>query len=240
MWLTRYWRHPLKTVCADKYLVRNYVREQGLEHLLVELLWSGDKADDIPFDALPQSFVLKCNHGSSFNVICKDKSKLDIRKIKDKIDTWLKTDFSVMFYEIHYRDIPRKIICEKLLSEQAPVEYQFWCINGKPMSMLVCRKNFYGRYEAASYSIDGVRLNDRIHEDMNVKIDISEHLSEMVEYAKTLSKPFPFVRADFYEVNGRIYFAELTFTPDKNLLRSYKSSFHEEYGRLLVLPEKYI
>ena len=127
MWLTRYWRHPLKTKCADKYLVRDYVKGVGLEKILIPLVGVWDRAEDIPFDDLPDQFVLKCNHGSGFNVICLDKSTLDWEETKKTVNEWLDTDYSALLHEIHYKDVPRKVVCEKYIGEGggAPTEYQF-------------------------------------------------------------------------------------------------------------------
>ena len=157
MWLTRYWRHPLKTKCADKYLVRDYVKGVGLGKILIPLVGAWDRADDIPFDDLPDQFVLKCNHGSGFNVICLDKSMLDWEETKKTVNEWLDTDYSALLHEIHYKDVPRKVVCEKYIGEGgvAPTEYQFWCLNGTPESILACRKNLDQTYDAVSYNPPG-------------------------------------------------------------------------------------
>lgn len=240
MWLTRYWRNPLKTYCADKYLVREYVKEKGHEDILIPLLGVWDHANEIDFSSLPKKFVLKCNHGSGYNIICLDKGNLDVEQTVVKLNQWLSEDFSLLAHEIHYQAIPHKVICEELISETAPVEYQFWCLNGQPESMLVCRKNFNGTYDAASYSLDWERLYDRINEPVNCDFERPEYLDRLIQIAKELSKPFPFVRADFYVVDGVIYFAELTFTPAANILSAYKETFLDRLGRKLKLPSKYI
>lgn len=241
MWLTRYWRHPLKTKCADKYLVRDYVKEVGLEKILIPLVGVWDRADDIPFNDLPDQFVLKCNHGSGFNVICLDKSTLDWEKTKKTLNEWLDTDYSALLYEIHYKDVPRKIVCEQYIGVGgvAPTEYQFWCINGVPESILACRKNLDQTYDAVSYSLTWERLFDRIGEDETVSLEKPAcGLEPLIEYAKILAEPFPFIRVDFYVVGTTIYLAEMTFTPSANLLTNYKQSFLDRLGAKLVLPAK--
>ena len=240
MWLTRYWRHPLKTKCADKFLVREYIEEKGHKNILIPLIGVWDNANEIDFDTLPNQFVLKCNHGSGYNIICLDKKILNVNQTVSKLNQWLSEDFSLLAHEIHYQAIPHKVICEELISETAPVEYQFWCLNGQPESMLVCRKNFNGTYDAASYSLDWERLYDRINEPVNCDFERPEYLDRLIQIAKELSKPFPFVRADFYVVDGVIYFAELTFTPAANILSAYKETFLDRLGRKLKLPSKYI
>ena len=238
MWLERYWRHPLKTICSDKYLVREYIINHGMEDMLVPLIGVWDDVDDIDFNALPKQFVLKCNHGSGFNIICLDKDKLDIDDAKRKLKSWIKEDFSRKFCEVHYHDIHHKIICEKLISESAPAEYQFWCINGEPQSILACRKNFNGTYESCSYSLDGEQLFDRIGE-MPATLPVPRNMDSLVKKAKLLAEPFPFIRADFYEVEGKIYFAEMTFSPSANVLSNYKDDFINKMGEKLRLPKRW-
>lgn len=235
MWLERYWQHPLKTECSDKYLVRNYLKRCGLEQLLVPLIAVYNNPDEIDYIQLPQKFVLKCNHGSHYNIICTDKNAFDIEMCRTHLDQWIKEDYSKKYMEIHYRDIERRIICEELISETAPIEYQFWCINGKPKSILACRKNHNGTYDSCSMSLDWIQLYDRKDENASC-LTKPKQLAKLIEYAEKLSKPFPFVRADFYVVEGRIYFAELTFSPNGNVLSSYKKEFINQMGKELELP----
>ena len=236
-WLNRYWQEPLKTQCADKFAVRKYIEENGLGSILVPLLGVWNNVEQIDFDELPNQFVLKCNHGSGYNIVCLNKENLDVKQTKETLTSWMQIDFSSLAYELHYKDIPRKIICEELLSPTAPIEYQAWCINGKPESFLVCRKRFEGGYDSWSYSLDWKRLYERFRENEE-DLPRPSNLDQIIEYAKILSKPFPFVRTDFYDVDGKIYFAELTFTPAGNILSAYKESFINRLGKNLVLPKK--
>ena len=235
MWLERYWQYPLKTVCADKFLVREYIRKHGMADMLVPLIAVYDSVEEIDFTILPKQFVLKCNHGSGYNIICHDKSKLDLVDVKAKLSKWMAEDFSELFTEIHYRDIPHKIICEELISTTAPIEYQLWCINGKAQSFLVCRKNLDGSYDAWSYSLNWQPLNDRKNESKGCPPKPSD-ISHMIRCAELLAEPFPFLRADFYEADGKIYFAEMTFSPSTNILSKYKDDFLRRYGEMLQLP----
>lgn len=239
MWLTRFWQDPLKTYCADKYLVRSYVSSKGLSHILVPLINVYEKASDINFDELPKGFVLKCNHGSGFNIICLDKDQADYNRIVIQLNEWMNLDFARYFYEIQYSRIERKIVCEKLLcTDKAPTEYQLWCINGKPDSFLVCRKNYDGTYDSGSYSLDWEHLCERMGESSVDTFPKPLFMNEMIKYAELLSEPFPFVRVDFYEVNNAVYFAELTFTPSANVLSNYKEVFLERLGNKMELPPK--
>lgn len=237
MWLTRYWRHPLKTVCADKYRVREYVEAKQLGHILIPLLAVYDRSEDIDFAALPQSFVLKCNHGSGMNLIVTDKAKIDPEAVRQQFARYLMRDFSQLYCEKHYDDIPRKIVCEPLIATSAPTEYQCWCVNGEPDSLLVCRKNFDGTYDAFSYSCDFRQLFERKGEKPNEEVIARPAcLEQILDYARILSADFPFVRADFYEVEGKVYFAELTFTPNCNYLLNYNEPFLQRLGSKLKLP----
>lgn len=239
-WLNRYWRDPIKTLCADKYRVREYVGvDKQLSHILVSLINVYDHVEDIDFKELPQQFVLKCNHGSGCNIICTNKSKLDVETAKSQLKKWMLTDYSKLFGEIHYKKIKRRIVCEQLISTTAPIEYQVWCINGQPDSFLVCRKNFDGTYDARSYSLDWTPLFERKGETDKFKVEYSPLKDLILEYARILSEPFPFVRADFYVVDEKIYFAELTFTPAGNLLSNYNDVFLNRLGNNLRLPRKY-
>lgn len=241
MWLARYYRQPEKTICADKYKVREYVAGKGLASILIPLVGVYDRAEEIDFEALPRQFVLKCNHGSGFNIIVLDKAKIEVPSVRKQLNDWLCVDFSRLYGEVQYKTIPRKIVCEQLLSETAPTEYQCWCLNGQPESLLVCRKNFDGSYDSGSFSTDFKQLYDRNNEKSAEGIlERPQNLEKILEYSRILSHDFPFVRADFYEVDGKIYFAELTFTPNGNYLTKYKEEFHERLGKKLVLPENKI
>ena len=241
IWLNWYWDNPLKAQCADKYRVREYVESVGLGEILVPLLGVWDHADAIDFDALPSRFVLKCNHGSGYNIICTDKEQLDIPATRAQLDEWLHTDYHKLLYEVHYKSIPRKIICEKFIGEHntAPAEYQLWCVNGEPESILACRKNLDHTYEAASYSLQWERLFDRIgEEEESVFEKPACGTDTLIRYARTLAKPFPFARIDFYVVGTTVYLAEITLTPSANILNNYKQSFLDRLGSRLTLPRK--
>lgn len=237
MWLNRYYRNPLKTKCADKLLVRDFVKERGLAELIIPILGAWDNVNEIDFDILPEQFVLKCNHGSGYNIICLSKSTADFDSIKLKLSHWMAQDYSEVLLELHYKSIARKIIAEPLLSPIAPIEYQLWCINGDPDSFLVCRKNYDGTYDSGSYSLNWERLGERKNEDLTMEFPApSVGIDRLIDYARVLAAPFPFVRVDFYVVDNHVYLAEMTFTPSANLLVKYKQSFLDRLGDKLVLP----
>ena len=240
MWLTRYWQHPLKTKCADKYHVREYVEECGLKNILVPLIAVYNDASEINFDVLPEKFILKCNHGSGYNIIIKDKNNINTRNIIEQLNLWMSFDYSKLAQEIHYHNIPHRIVCEVLISDNAPTEYQFRMINGKPINILAVRKDYDSEpsYVENAYNLDWTPSKDYCSEFPKDEFEKPKQLDKMTQYAKTLSKPFPFVRVDFYEVGNEIFFAELTFTPAGNIL-DYSSDTLMKYGKMLVLPPKY-
>ena len=246
LWLAYYWRHPLKAFCADKYRCREYVTKYcGLpENLLVPLLGIWDKAEDIDFNALPNQFVLKCNHGCGYNIIVKDKSALDITHAKEQLNRWLSEDFAGNVSEIHYRNIqPHKIICEQYLpaigDASSLIDYKLMCFNGIPHFFFVA----YNRDEAGeatfcTFSLEWEQLF-YINDEKKVKIPKPASLKKMIEYACVLSKDFPFVRVDFYDVAGEPLFGEMTFTPYGNLLTYFTPDVIAKYGEILQLPQKY-
>lgn len=246
LWLSFYWRNPLKSRCADKYLCRDYATNVcGLpENLLVPLLGVWDTAEDIDFDALPNQFVLKCNHGCGYNIIVNDKSALDTIQTKKQLNQWLSENFAGNVSEIHYRDInPHKIICEKYLpaigDDTSVIDYKLMCFNGSPSFILVCHnRDENGEPKLATFSHSWEQL---FYTKNEKKIDLSKpaSLNKMIEYAHVLSKDFPFVRVDFYDVAGKPLFGEMTFTPYGNILTYFTPDVIAKYGKILQLPQKY-
>ena len=240
MWLklNKYANDPLVSQCSDKYAVREYVEKCGLGETLNELLGVWDRASEIPWDKLPKRFAIKCNHGCGYNLICQDKSKFDTQKATEQLDTWMKEDFWKEYAEVHYKTIPKKIICEKYLegkNDALPVDYKIYCFHGKPV--------FIGNFIERDIVTDEI-LRGYFDLDWNpspvfryeMKTELFERpksLEKMLEYAQILSRPFPFVRVDFYEVDGKIYFGELTFTPTGCLATYYTDEAQRKLGELL-------
>jgi len=240
MWLklNKYANNPLVSQCSDKYAVREYVEKCGLGETLNELLGAWDKASEIPWEKLPKRFAIKCNHGCGYNLICQDKSKFDTKKATEQLDAWMKEDFWKEYAEVHYKTIPKKIICEKYLegkNDALPVDYKIYCFHGNPV--------FIGNFIERDIVTDEI-LRGYFDLDWNpspvfryeMKPELFERpkcLEKMLEYARILSRPFPFVRVDFYEVDGKIYFGELTFTPTGCLATYYTDEAQRKLGELL-------
>ena len=134
--------------------------------------------------------------------------------------------------ERHYHYIKPRVLIEELISDMPPMEYQFWCVHGEPDSCLICRKNLDGSYDSWSYSLEGNRVWERVSENVE-DATIPSLYSTMIEYAKVLSAPFPFVRVDFYHIDNSIRFAELTFTGGGIILTHYKQSFLDRLNKKL-------
>lgn len=244
-WLSAKWRNPLIVKCADKYAVRDYIIECGCGDILNELLGVYEKIDDINWEDLPNRFVMKSNNGSGNNFFCTDKSKCDSKSFFHAAKIWNKQIYGVDTAEYQYYPIPFKIICEKYLLESdndSFIEYQLFCINGYPDSFLVRNdletsgKNPF----AVSYSLDWKRLFLRVEEE-RYTFDIPEPVNrkKMITYATRLAKPFPYVRIDFYEVNGELYFGEMTFTTHGNVLSNYTPETLNHWDKVLSLPSPY-
>lgn len=243
LWLALYWQHPLKTLCADKVKIHDYVKECGLSQLLIPILHTYNHANEIDFAVLPPSFVLKCNHGCGYNIIVPDKKLLNIDDSKILLDKWLAETYGVSNFEFHYADIhPHKILCEQFLpslDDNAIIDFKIHCFSGKPDFFLVCYNRIDGEAKLITYSLDWKRLYYVIDEEDDVNIQPPSSLKEMVEYATILAKPFPFVRVDFYELDNKPLIGELTFTPYGNMITYYTKEVLDMLGKRLKLPKKY-
>lgn len=211
------------SLLADKYRVRDYIKSKGYEHILIKLYGKWDKAEDIDFNTLPNSFVLKTNHGYGEIIIVKDKSKTNLENIREKIKNHLKTPFGIWTSEPHYLKIKPCIIAEELLIQDnrlssSLIDYKFYCFNGIPDTCGV----FYDRnVETHENAMTPYDMEWKKHEEwkkdeiLTPCKDIPKPLTlELMKQAcKDLASQFAFVRMDFYEVKGKLYFGEFTFTP---------------------------
>lgn len=226
------------TECVDKYAVRNYLKRINLEYLCPKLYGKYDSVDEIDWICLPKSFVVKCNHGSGMNIICLDKSKLNIEDSKNKLKRWMKTEFWKIYGELQYKNVKKKIIIEELLDENI-LTYKFYCFNGEVKISYVSLNGEDGEKEKYLDYFDKEwnRLNITLgkHEHYPGNIEKPEGYNEMVDIATMLSKDFPFVRVDLYNTNGKIYFSELTFIPTGGMMRISPSCILKEWGEWLKL-----
>lgn len=216
-WLKIYDKNPMKTILADKYLVRDWVRDRIGDKYLVPLLGVWSAFDDIDFEQLPQRFALKCNHGSGWNIIVKDKNNLDIQDAKYKIDKWMSDNFAYKAgFELHYKDITPKIIAEEYMENSGGdiYDYKFYCFDGKVEYIQFLMDRIHG-LKMAYYDREWKKMwfvNN--HPMIQEEVECPDNLREMIDLAETLAKGFPYVRVDFYRLNdGTIKFGEMTFSP---------------------------
>lgn len=202
-----------------------------------------NNVEDIDFSGLPNQFVLKCNHNSAKGMcICRDKSRLNIPEAKSRLKEALSSDFYAKYREWAYKDVPRKVIAEKYMTDESGEElkdYKVFCFNGEPKFIQLD----YGRFSDHKrnlYSCDWefMDVSYKVANDPKYKIEKPSKLDEMLELAKTLSSDIPFVRVDFYVVYDKIYFGELTFYPEAGLAHFNPPEFDLEIGTWLQLPSK--
>lgn len=241
-WMKIFYRDDTWRICSDKYLVRKYLTDLGYGYLLNEMLGVYDRVDEINPDALPDRFVLKATHGSGFNLICTDKANVNWYWWKKIMNNWLGQNIYYYCREWNYDKPEPRIIIEKFLeNEERPEaginDYKFLCLNGKPEYVIVDTDRYVG-HRRNIYSPEWELLDvETDAPNYNGKIDKPAKLDEMLRLAKELSEPFPFVRVDFYLVEDRIYFGELTFLPWGGFVRYKPDSFDIEVGEKIILPE---
>lgn len=214
-WIKLYGNIEQYSNVVDKYKVRKIIEEKIGSEYLPNLYGVYKKTKDIDFDKLPHKFVLKCNHGCGYNIICDNKSDLDKDRTLQKLDKWLKEDFSKEAKENQYKNITPVIICEEYLGDDSEslIDYKYFCFDGVPKFIQVIsgrgidtRANFY--------DLEWNRINLRTKlKNLEKEFEIPVNLLQMNNLATILSQEYPFVRVDFYNINGRIVFGELTFTP---------------------------
>ena len=216
--------HNKRAFLADKYLVRDYVKERGLEHTLTKLYGVWEDASNIDFNSLPDGFALKCNHSCGTNIICRHKSELNQQEAISVLNGWLNHEHEIKF-EQHYRYIKPLIICEELIPFNTdgtfPIDYKIHCANGKPIYIQCCfertensaglRKIYDCEWNDLHYVVEDYHYSEE-------QIPRPKHLKEMLEYASILSKGLEYARIDFYDTENRVIFGEVTLTPMGGLL----------------------
>ena len=243
-WIKLHYRDPVMQQCADKYLVRAFVESRGLGHILNELYAVYQKPEDICLADLPQEFVLKLTNGSGTNLICSDKSKLDEAKVLDEFRHFYVQSGSSAGREWVYRGAKPVIVAEKLLRDPtsfdgSPRDYKIFCFNGKP-EYIICvdgrktEKYCHVIFDTAWKKI-GVYVDDP---PKDADYEKPEKLDDMLAMAAKLSKGFPHVRVDFYHIDGKIIFGEMTFFPWSGYMKFNPDSFDYKLGKMFVLPER--
>lgn len=224
------------TLLADKYLVKEFIRNEIGEQYVVPLFGVWDKAEDINYDSLPDKFVLKVNNASGRNILVKDKKKLDIEETNKKLNAWLKENYGYVGFSLQYRGIQPKIICEEYLDGLAETvyDYQLLCFHGVPKYVCCINGSHRAGCRAAFYDLDwnmqpfsvGWIKDDRVAPKPS-------KLEEMIELSKKLSEGFEHVRVDWYEMpDGRLLFGEMTFQTWGGLRRFYPPEYDGIMGKM--------
>lgn len=238
-WIKLYEKNPLKTKYADKYEVRDFVRQTIGDKYLVPLIGVWENVDDVDFDSLPDRFVLKATHGSGWNIIVKDKKSIDIGEVKKKLDFWLNCVYSFCAgLDLHYKDIKPRIIAEEYLENHGGDlhDYKVWCFNGKAHFVQYITDRSKG-FKVAYYDLNWNKLPFvRIHRQYEGEVEKPSNLDEMIWAAEKLAKQFNYVRVDFYRLdNGDIKFGELIFTPGSGLYLLNPPEYNRMLGDLIDL-----
>ena len=216
-WYKLYARKPLMAMCANKLTVREYIKKCNYGYLLNDILCVFHCAKEINYDKLPNQFVLKCTHGSGMNIIVKDKSKIDKRKISLMLAAWMHQDNYWSGREWVYRDMPRHIIAERYLEDETGElrDYKFYCFNGKPafMQLEIGRGTVHNTRNFYDMEWKLLPFGKELPHNAEVKEPCPLRFDYMKKIATDLCKPFQYVRVDLYQTKDKIYFGELTFFP---------------------------
>lgn len=243
-WIKLYDRNPLMPKCCDKFTVRKYAADRGCGAILNTLIWDGYDPRDIPFDSLPDKFVIKVTHGSTFNILCRDKTKLNREKAVRKCRKWLKAKFLPCYGEWFYGKVKPRVIIEKYLEDAQSghkdlLDYKIYCFNGHPRYIRVMSDR-YSNLRDTIYDTDWNLLKDcnMGYPCTNKAERKPDCLKEMLDYAEKLSKDFKHARVDFYIVNGDIVFGEITFSSGAGFDKFSSYEFDLEMGRQLDLKQR--
>ncbi len=213
-------KDPILTRLSDKIRVREWVKERiGNEYLIPVIGQTYGNANEIDFDKLPDSFVIKANHGSGYNLVVEDKRKIDVDASKRELNKWLKQNYAFESYELQYKDIIPQLYIEEYIvpdGEMDLPDYKFFCFNGKVFCSYTMtdyvfdhksgKLGFFDRdYNLMPYYRDDFK-------PITTQMPKPDNYHLMVELAEKLSQGFSHVRVDFYDIRGKIYFGEMTFT----------------------------
>lgn len=242
-WLKIHAKNPLYSQLVDKYAVKEWVEKQNTGVGIIPTIGVWDKFEEIDFNKLPKQFVLKCTHDSGGLVICKNKDKLDIEWTRRKIESSLKSDFFLKNREYPYKDIKRCIIAENFMQNDDDSElkdYKFFCFDGKPYYCQVISDRSIDEkvdfYDMNWERVEGlVGLSKNIH-NSDIKILPPKSFDKMKDIVSRLSKGFPFVRVDLYEIAEMPYFGEMTFFPAAGFGEFRPDYWNQRFGDILKLP----
>lgn len=242
--LNDYYNNSVVTECVDKWRVRKYLARKGFGHLSPRLILEGiQDPEEIRkhWDELPDAFVIKCNHGSGYNILIRQKSAACVDEVVARLHDWMNEDYWMRYGETQYRFIQKAILVEEYLGDQI-LTYKFYCFHGVPKvvyALLNAEETDYpdGTKAERRCAADGQEVTVLASEEKYVETLTADAaaLEQMMRVSRALSADFPFVRVDLYNIDGKIYFSELTFIPTGGLMRISPPEVMDEWGRMLDL-----
>ncbi|PKM44126.1 MAG: glycosyl transferase [Firmicutes bacterium HGW-Firmicutes-8] len=240
-WLKLHDKNEMCTQLVDKYEVRKHIAQTLGKKYLIPLIGVYKTFDEIKFEELPNEFVLKCTHDSGGFIICNDKKKLNIELAKEKICSCLKKNYYYKHREWPYKNVKPRIMCEKYMVDDSGTElkdYKFMCFNGKVKCSFVClNRNSTTGLNVDFYDMDwNLMPFERHYPNSGIRVPKPKNFTQMVKFAEILSTGIPFVRVDFYETNGQLYFGEITFYPGSGYEEFTPASYDKLLGSWLELP----
>lgn len=241
-WLKLYDRNPKYSTMVDKNEVKKYIAKTIGEQYVIPTLGIWDSVDEIDWESLPKQFVIKCTHDSGSVIVCKNKEELDIEKVCNKLRKCLKKNMFYWGREWPYRDVKPRIIAEKFMSDNKPelTDYKFMCFNGKVKCTFLCTNRFSeGGLRVTFYDNDWNKMPFKRHySSESIPAEKPKCYDEMVTLAEKLALNIPFVRIDFYEIEGMPYFGEMTFFPGNGTEEFTPEEWDKIIGDWIVLPQK--
>ncbi len=243
-WLKLYDKNPKYTKMVDKYEVKKYIKNIIGEKYIIPTIGIYNNFDDIDFNELPKQFVIKCTHDSGGLIICKDRNKLNLKKARKKINSSLKTNYFYNGREWPYKNVSPKVIIEKYMDDNKNTQlndYKIMCFNGKAKCSFVCteRDNKELGLAVTFFDLNWNKLPFERHYRVSDKvIEKPKNYSKMIELSEKLANDIPFVRVDWYEINGKLYFGELTFFPGSGFEEFTPEEWDYKLGDMLELPKK--
>jgi hypothetical protein len=243
-WLKLYDRHPKYIQMVDKYEAKEYVANRIGSEYIIPTYGVWDSFNEINIEMLPNQFVLKCTHDCGGLVICRDKKNFDIEAAREKINRCLKRNYFYNGREWPYKNVKPRVIAETYMEDPSSVvlkDYKFYCFNGKPEFVQLSEgMEKHSTASMAFLTLDWERLPFERSDFLRIhKIPPQPlNLELMKSFAEELSQGHSFLRVDLYEINGRVYFSELTFSPTSGFIPIQPSEYDLQIGRLLELPNK--
>lgn len=234
-YLKLHYRNPLVTLCSDKYYVNEYVSACGCGHILKKIFYVGNNMEELDFDSLPDRFFMKCNHLSGNNFVIDKNKNFNPRLLKKYFGELLKENYYYHNCEWGYRNVSPRVICEEILTDKEgrlPVDYKFYCFGGEPKYFMVSYGEYEHRVRNHKFNMEGQSIDGFFKKTASLperEVKLPGNLGEMTEIVRILCRPFPHVRVDLYNVDGKIYFGELTFYTGAG----YVDIYSEEYDRAI-------